>query len=605
MTNRQPKAEARRLLEALQSDLSRLRPPALDEPRFHWLSAAARDGNVEAMESFLSHEEGVEERSHVLKTAMLAACAAGHVAAVRLLLDHGASPEADRFDRSPLRHAVDAGQEEVVRLLVGAGASLSWPVGARAVVQAILRGRPGVATWLAEQAPEIQEPEVWFSRPGMSDLADIVEIAEIADRDRLRVDRVCRHAERRRQALYGGEADLASQEVLELPQDVEAIESVEEICARIQSSEFQLALEAGADAAPLLRLASRFGLLPVVEVLLDRGGPPDARDGRGRSALHYVAAAGLGVLGDRRGEAARQVAQRLLNSGVEVDGRDNSGQTPLMEAAASSDLDLVDLLLDAGADPKLEASGRSVAQQAKGPHRGLVVELLRERAPVRPAVVFARAEQVQPAQKGCRRWLDGLPGDGCVWALGCTLSELRASRAPVLGWRWIEGLVDDPAPRISEGWLLAQLRGSSWTFLWPMGWTAVRQHEDWAGEELSAALAPELLSVRVQDSTESIFVRRSRRGRVVERVTWETAGPCTAFRSELRECPSWFDAPRAVGNAAKAAHGRSTFERYFADLALEIPDHRLHFDGLDTQLIFPETARERIEAVVCLTGQET
>ena len=60
-----------------------------------------------------------------LGTALVAAAAAGHLDAVRLLLDRGADPSlADGRANTPLMHATMSGHEVVVRELAARGADL-------------------------------------------------------------------------------------------------------------------------------------------------------------------------------------------------------------------------------------------------------------------------------------------------------------------------------------------------------------------------------------------------------------------------------------------------------------------------------------------------
>lgn len=78
-----------------------------------------------------------------------------------------------------------------------------------------------------------------------------------------------------------------------------------------------------------------------VDLLLRHKARVDARDARGRSALHEAALAGHTA-----------VTQALLDAGADVAARDFQQRTPLLEASAGARLPLLELLLGAGADPR-------------------------------------------------------------------------------------------------------------------------------------------------------------------------------------------------------------------------------------------------------------
>lgn len=90
---------------------------------------------------------------------------------------------------------------------------------------------------------------------------------------------------------------------------------------------------------PLLVEAARNGHAELVGLLLDAGAELDARDGQGRSALYWAAAAG---------DVA--AAEQLLARKAAVDLATSSGDTPLMAAAQNGHEAMVRTLLGHGAD---------------------------------------------------------------------------------------------------------------------------------------------------------------------------------------------------------------------------------------------------------------
>lgn len=111
-----------------------------------------------------------------------------------------------------------------------------------------------------------------------------------------------------------------------------------------------------------------------VALLLKQKARVDARDRRGRSALHEAASAGH-----------LDIATHLLNAGADASARDEEGRTPFLEAARGGHLALLEKLLEhlprGGADAAaaIDARGRNalvLACMAESPSPELVQRLL-------------------------------------------------------------------------------------------------------------------------------------------------------------------------------------------------------------------------------------
>ena len=116
-------------------------------------------------------------------------------------------------------------------------------------------------------------------------------------------------------------------------------------------------LAAGADprarndaGETVLITAAERGGAQAIPVLLAAGARLDARDGAGRTAL--IAAASRG-----RSEAA----EALVAAGADLEARDDAGDTALIAAARRSKTGMVEMLLAAGADPKARNHGGQTA----------------------------------------------------------------------------------------------------------------------------------------------------------------------------------------------------------------------------------------------------
>lgn len=165
-------------------------------------------------------------------------------------------------------------------------------------------------------------------------------------------------------------------------------------------------LPGGSDITPLMVVTSS----EMARMLLDAGGDPAARDDEGNTVLHYAVVkkqapelirlfASFGVsannvaddkeapifraityfheakafhapytipgdlpVGEYDGPDPKKTLQALMAADGDIDARDAYGNTPLMIAATVNNTDLLDLLLELGADKNLKGPGGSTAK---------------------------------------------------------------------------------------------------------------------------------------------------------------------------------------------------------------------------------------------------
>jgi uncharacterized protein len=107
-----------------------------------------------------------------------------------------------------------------------------------------------------------------------------------------------------------------------------------------------------------LHLAGHFRHGAVIDLLLARGADVNAvsRNGDANAPLHAAAAGGADVA----------LMRRLVKAGARVNHRQSGGYTALHEGAAVGNIDVVRMLLDAGAQPDARnGEGRTPAELAR------------------------------------------------------------------------------------------------------------------------------------------------------------------------------------------------------------------------------------------------
>lgn len=123
------------------------------------------------------------------------------------------------------------------------------------------------------------------------------------------------------------------------------------------------------DGWPLLHLAGFYGHPAVVDLLVARGAPLDARaeNRMANTALH----AALAISGDAR------VVTRLADAGADVRAPGGGGYTPLHLAASRGNGAAIALLLDRGADPAARTDdGQTPADVARARGHAAVADQL-------------------------------------------------------------------------------------------------------------------------------------------------------------------------------------------------------------------------------------
>ena len=278
----------------------------------------SQEVGVHLIQLLLERSADVNARRNDHQTPLHAASYFGNVGIVRLLLDHGADPEANADG--------DMGDKPLHK--VSSGEYRSQEDGVR-VAQLLLEHGADVNT---------RRDDHWTSLHAASYFGNVEIVRLLLDHG----------ADPEASAEgYMGDKPLHKVSVGEYRSHEDGVRVA------------QLLLERGADVNTRrndhqtpLHAASYFGNVEIVRLLLDHGADPEANaeGSMGEKPLHKVS------VGEYRSqEDGVRVGQLLLERGADVNTRRNDHQTPLHLASYFGNVEIVRLLLDHGADSEANA----------------------------------------------------------------------------------------------------------------------------------------------------------------------------------------------------------------------------------------------------------
>jgi uncharacterized protein len=352
---------------------------------------AARKQDTKAVRALLSKKPDVNARSNDGSTALLWSAHWDDSDSAEALLAAGADPNlANDFKMTPLSQACTNGDTALVRSLLrsGANANLAIATGETPLMTCAKTGTTDAVRLLVEFGAKIDASE-----PSQGQTALMWAIAE-------------KHPDVV-QALIGAHADLklASKQgftPIHFAARVGDLESLKLLLAAGVDVNLPTAAGAAAGYTPLL-VATLRAQIDTALYLLDHGANPNA-DAPGFTPLHWASTTWEGYasnpvygfedpmsgIPDRQGKL--KLVKALLAHGANVNARmtkrqpsfatgytDGVGATPLLLAASVDDVEMMHILLDAGADPKIStATKASTIMAATGLNHGIGESLVTE-----------------------------------------------------------------------------------------------------------------------------------------------------------------------------------------------------------------------------------
>jgi ankyrin repeat protein len=332
------------------------------------LEEAVRKKDIQAVQSLLMAACDIEETVVRFGRSLPLAVVNSHKDLVVTLLAAGADPNArGDDDTAALLSASSVGNEEIVKILVGAGANVNISNGG-AIYSASAGGHEGVVRVLTEAGADVSlkgNGETALEAASRRGDAKIVKLLLDAGADVGMAlcsassggyeEVVCMLIEAGADAnvkFGGGRAlDRASRlghtkivkMLLDAGVDVDAGDGWALYSASSEGHEgvVRILIEAGAAVNPkflgqtALDRASRFGYPKIVKILLDAGADVNRKDGWG---LYFASSQGF-----------EEVVRLLIGAGADVNMKCN-GETAIEVASNHGHATVVKLLLDAGAD---------------------------------------------------------------------------------------------------------------------------------------------------------------------------------------------------------------------------------------------------------------
>jgi ankyrin repeat protein len=286
------------------------------------------------------------------------------VEALKALLAKGADANTIENGRPLLGWAAQNGNTQIVDLLLKAGANPNLAdqgIGHTPLMRAIETQQPGAILLLlkAKADPNAKTPD------GESCLTMAVE-----SRKPKVVQALIVSGANVKEVMPSGDSPALTAAQDGMPESFEIIKILGKAGAEMNAS--------NAAYTPLV-YAIEQGNVELVKTLLESGANPNAKTQSGRTPL----SAALGN---------KEIFQALLDAKADPNAKNGSGETPLAEAIYNDQIDLVKMLLAAGADTKQAGpDGKTALEYAQLHYRTDIIALLSQATNTEPGTATAQA----------------------------------------------------------------------------------------------------------------------------------------------------------------------------------------------------------------------
>jgi ankyrin repeat protein len=349
---------------------------------------AAKQGNAAAVKTLIAQHADVNAAEADGMTALHWAVRANDVQTVQMLLRAGAKVNAaSRYGMTPILLAAQNGDPTVVAALLKAGANpnSALPEGETALMTAARTGNVDSIKLLVETGAKVDARENWQGQTALMWAAAQNNAAAVRTLVSLGAD-----TNERSKLLSFPEFkwETSGMVVTVLPRGgwtplmyaardgaADAVAALADLKADLNASD--------PDGTTALMYAIINAHFDTAAILIERGADPNVADSTGTTALY--SAVDMHTMGPMLSRPSPKLVDKLDSAGIvkmliakganvnvrlkrPIIGRHHTptgdaslgeGTTPLARAAKSNDLQLMHMLLDAGADPKLTLKDRS------------------------------------------------------------------------------------------------------------------------------------------------------------------------------------------------------------------------------------------------------
>jgi ankyrin repeat protein len=374
-------------IAALTAMVLALAPVAAADPE-RGLVEAVRTQDAARTRALLSRRADVNVASDDGSTPLLWAAHWNDVAVAELLVKAGANAgTANQFGMTPLSRACTNGSAPMVDLLLGAGANPNAVIatGETPLMTCASSGATAAVTSLLARGADVNAAEpvqhqtalMWAAAERHADVVSVLIEAGANLQARTKKGFSALHFAAR-------EGDIETvKRLLAAGVDID-LRSVPDSPEAGRGVGYQSTLSGG--STPLIVAAVR-GQVPTALYLLDHGADPNATDA-GFTALHWASGSWEGgvsnpvygfsdpLSGIPDRQAKLQLIRSLLAHGANANARmarrppigggyeDAAGATPFLLASAAADVEVMKMLLAAGADPTLVTETKATAVMA-------------------------------------------------------------------------------------------------------------------------------------------------------------------------------------------------------------------------------------------------
>ncbi|HEY4361323.1 MAG TPA: ankyrin repeat domain-containing protein [Bryobacteraceae bacterium] len=359
---------------------------------------AAKNQDARAVRALIDQKVDVNARSSDGSTALLWLAHANDVNSAELLLKAGADANAaNDFRTTPLSEACLNASTEFVRLLLKSGAKPNTPIatGETPLMTCAKTGNSDAVRLLVEYGAAVNTTEpaqnqtaiMWAAAEGHPDVVSAL---------------IAAHADLKAHTKQGFTPLHFAARVGDLESVKLLLAAGVDINVLTQADVEENSRTASGGYTPLL-IATLRAQVDVAQYLLDHGADPNI-DAAGFTPLHWASTTWEGfasnpvygfddaMSGIRDRQAKLRLVKSLLAHGAKVNARmtkrqpsfatgytDTVGATPLLLAASVDDVEMMRMLLAAGADPKIGTATRATPiMAATGLNHGIGESLVTE-----------------------------------------------------------------------------------------------------------------------------------------------------------------------------------------------------------------------------------